>query len=212
MKVRLFTNIFDGKPEEYSLSGEVTGERLIKHFCLDKDKSVIKTPEGVLRDEDYSKPLEYHCVWIYLVPKGTVVAIITGVIIATAVVVGVTLSVMAWLKSLTNINAPKLNSAASLRGSTNTARLNQRLPLILGRYKVTPDLASQVYSSYSENEQFIHQIFLFGYKAPQRGIALVMTTGTEYSEYLETEHDMNVLTETYNSVLDILLGSFKPVK
>lgn len=54
--------------------------------------------------------------------------------------------------------------------------------------------------------------FLFGYKAPQRGIALVMTTGTEYSEYLETEHDMNVLTETYNSVLDILLGSFKPVK
>lgn len=188
MKVRLFTNIFDGKPEEYSFSGEVTGERLIKHFCLDKDKSVIKTPEGVLRDEDYSKPLEYHCVWIYLVPKGTVVAVIAGVIIATAVVVGVTLSVMAWLKSLTNINAPKLNSAASLRGSTNTARLNQRLPLILGRYKVTPDLASQVYSSYSENEQFIHQIFLFGYKDVVVDLDTLKIGTTPVSKYSEISY------------------------
>ena len=55
--------------------------------------------------------------------------------------------------------------------------------------------------------------FLFGYKAPQRGIALVMTTGTEYSEFLETEWDKNVLTDTYQNARKILLGAFfKTVK
>ena len=54
--------------------------------------------------------------------------------------------------------------------------------------------------------------FLFSYKAPKRGIALVMTTGTEYSEFLEAERDKNVLTETYNSVADIMFSSFKPIQ
>ena len=41
---------------------------------------------------------------------------------------------------------------------------------------------------------------------------IVMTTGTEYSEFLEAERDTNVLTETYNSVADIVFGSFKPIR
>ena len=38
-----------------------------------------------------------------------------------------------------------------------------------------------------------------------------MTTGTEYSEYLENVRNLNVLTDTSKSGKDILLKELKPM-
>lgn len=54
--------------------------------------------------------------------------------------------------------------------------------------------------------------FLKSFKeAPEKGFAIVMTTGTEYSVYIETVHDLNVLTDTWQNARHILLSNMKPI-
>ena len=54
--------------------------------------------------------------------------------------------------------------------------------------------------------------FLQSYKgSPKKGYAIVMTTGTEYSVYLENTRKLNVLTETYQGLKSILLDNLKPI-
>lgn len=50
------------------------------------------------------------------------------------------------------------------------------------------------------------------YKAPKKGIALVMTTGTEYSEFLEQEIGLDVLTKTFKDAPTILAKNWRPIK
>lgn len=55
--------------------------------------------------------------------------------------------------------------------------------------------------------------FLSKYKnAPKKGFAIVVTTGTEYSEYLEAVRGLNVLSATYAQAKNILLSNLKPMK
>lgn len=55
--------------------------------------------------------------------------------------------------------------------------------------------------------------FLSSYKPfITKGFSVVMTTGTEYSEYLENVRNLNVLTDTYKSSKGILLEELKPMK
>lgn len=51
--------------------------------------------------------------------------------------------------------------------------------------------------------------FLKEHKAPRGSLALVMTTGTEYSEYIEEVHGLDVLTGTYLQAMKILSSTFK---
>lgn len=54
------------------------------------------------------------------------------------------------------------------------------------------------------------QKFLRGYKPDNvDGISLVMTTGTEYSQYIEDVRKLNVLTETKLSVGGLVNGVFR---
>ena len=54
--------------------------------------------------------------------------------------------------------------------------------------------------------------FLMSFKpAVRKGFSDVMTTGTEYSEYLENVRNLNVLTDTFNSSKDIVLKELKPM-
>nr|DAF05833.1 MAG TPA: hypothetical protein [Caudoviricetes sp.]DAS57009.1 MAG TPA: hypothetical protein [Caudoviricetes sp.] len=46
----------------------------------------------------------------------------------------------------------------------------------------------------------------------KKGFSVVMTTGTEYSEYLENVRNLNVLTDTYKSAKGIVLEELKPMK
>lgn len=54
--------------------------------------------------------------------------------------------------------------------------------------------------------------FLKSYKAPSDGIGLVMCTGTEYSNYLESRKGLNVLSDTYDYAESISKMTFKPMK
>lgn len=54
---------------------------------------------------------------------------------------------------------------------------------------------------------------LQGLSPKTRGLSIVMTTGTEYSTYLESVHHLNVLSDTAkgNNVKNLLYASFKPL-
>ena len=52
--------------------------------------------------------------------------------------------------------------------------------------------------------------FLSGY-TPKGKFSLVFTTGTEYSAYLENVLNLNVLTDSLDTVKSDLLKSFKPI-
>ena len=54
--------------------------------------------------------------------------------------------------------------------------------------------------------------FINSYKAPRKGIALVMTTGTEYSEFLEQEAGLDVLTKTFKDAPTILAKNWRPIQ
>lgn len=55
--------------------------------------------------------------------------------------------------------------------------------------------------------------FLMSYKpAVRKGFSVVMTTGTEYSEYLENVRNLNVLTDTFQSAKGIVLEELKPME
>lgn len=54
--------------------------------------------------------------------------------------------------------------------------------------------------------------FLKSYHAKKDTIQIVMTTGTEYSEYLEVVAGLDVLTGTYEAAKTILAQGFKPIQ
>lgn len=54
--------------------------------------------------------------------------------------------------------------------------------------------------------------FLKAYKAPSDGVGLVMCTGTEYSNYLESKKGLNVLSDTFDYAESIAKMTFKPMK
>ncbi|MEX3915969.1 host specificity factor TipJ family phage tail protein [Paraburkholderia sp. BR10872] len=47
----------------------------------------------------------------------------------------------------------------SLQSSGNSARLLDSMPAAYGRMKLTPDLASQPYTEYSDNDQYLYELF-----------------------------------------------------
>ena len=47
---------------------------------------------------------------------------------------------------------------------------------------------------------------------PRNGYAIVMTTGTEYSVYIEQTHGLNVLTDTFQHAKAIFTKNWKPVR
>lgn len=54
--------------------------------------------------------------------------------------------------------------------------------------------------------------FLQSYKdVPRSGYAIVMTTGTEYSVYIEQTHGLNVLTDTFQHAKAIFTKNWKPI-
>lgn len=53
--------------------------------------------------------------------------------------------------------------------------------------------------------------FINSYKAPKKGLALVMTTGTEYSEFLEQMFNLDVLTRTFKEAAKVLDRNWKSI-
>ncbi len=58
-----------------------------------------------------------------------------------------------------NITGTSASPTYALQSSGNMARLLDAIPAIYGRLKSTPDLASQPYTEYVGNEQYLYQLF-----------------------------------------------------
>ena len=53
--------------------------------------------------------------------------------------------------------------------------------------------------------------FINSYNAPKKGFALVMTTGTEYSEFIEQQAGLDVLTKTFKDAKGIISRNWRKI-
>lgn len=157
MRVRVVEDVFNGNCSEFELEGSYTADELRKLLQV-PDAQVLQNgkildPEVILEDEGI--------VVVRVVPgEFATVAAIIGLVIGIA---GLVIGVVALCSIKTPPDIKKVQTNPSLRGSTNNARMGQRLPILLGRHRVYPDVAALPFSSYSDNDQYFHQLFCFGY-------------------------------------------------
>ena len=156
--VRITRNIFSGDYECVRLNGPVSASDIrdmlhIPSALLFRDGKPL-LDDDTISDDDF--------IIAQVVPKGVTAAL--AVLLAISIfgsIVGtvLTLSMLSEVPS-----AKKLQTNPSLRGSTNSARKNQMLPMLLGRHRVYPDVAALPFSVYRNNDQYLRQLFCFGYR------------------------------------------------
>ena len=157
MHIRIVEDVFNGKCAEFELEGRYTAEEL---------RTLLETPDAqVLQNGRILDPeviLDDNMLTIVRVVPGeleTVLSII-GIVVGL-VSAGIGIWALCSIKTPPDIK--KVQTNPSLRGSTNKARLGSRLPILLGRHRVYPDVAALPFSTYSNNDQYFHQLFCFGY-------------------------------------------------
>lgn len=188
MIVRVYTDIFNLKYTEFEVEDGLSADGIIDALRLNPEKIVICTPNGP--QEDMSAPLNYPMVTAVEPPAGYTTMVVLAIIAAVAAVVvaGIAISI-AMNASLAS--TPKVNSYASLRGSSNQARLNGKLPVILGRHLMYPDICAQPYTSYSGDDQYLHQMFCFGYKNVHVDTSTIKIGTTQISKYIEPSYELS---------------------
>ncbi len=203
MRVRLFEDIFTGRHIETELEDGLNGNAVLSELGLDEKQAGIITPEGEVKDLGAS--ISYPFISVYVIPKGATAILITAIIAITAIVTVGVLAACGVFNRMKSI--PKTNAAASLRGSSNQARLNSRLPILLGRQKIFPDLAAQPYTSYESNEQFLHQVFCFGYSDAVIDTSTLKIGNTPIDKYQEVSLSYDPSTDLYpDRAIETYLG------
>lgn len=173
---------------EEDVSSGLSGNEIIDKLGFDPSNCTICTPDGQVSDMD--TPLSYPLISVVLVPGSSAIVatmmiiVIVAVVTATGVAIG-----LAIMNSMNKV--PKIDSAASLRGSSNTARLNKRLPIILGKHLVYPDICAQPYTSYANSEQYLHQMFCFGYRNVKIDESTIKIGTTPISKFTEAEYELS---------------------
>lgn len=156
--VRIIRNIFSGDYESVRLHGPIYTSDLKKELHL--KSAVLFRGNTQLSDNDIVEENDF--ITAQIIPKGataTMAVLVTLSLFAAIVGTAVTLSMIASIPS-----ARKLQENPSLRGSVNTARKNQMLPILLGKHRVYPDVAALPFSVYKNDDQYLRQLFCFGYK------------------------------------------------
>jgi hypothetical protein len=108
---------------------------------------------------------------------GWALAAVGGLLIATgfgagigAALIGAGVGMLAGGTALLNINIPKMkdkektDNDPSIRGGKNQTRPHGRIPVLLGRHRLYPDLAANSFTSIIGNQQYLTQLFCGGYK------------------------------------------------
>lgn len=75
-----------------------------------------------------------------------------------------------------------------LQGGGNTARLLDAMPVVYGRMKVTPDLASQPYSEYAGNDQYLYELFCI--TQGEIEIESILIGDTSIANFSEIEYEI----------------------
>lgn len=186
MRVRLFNNPFNTDHTDRELNGRYTVAALLELLGCDGANCVVYDGESVVRDYDHM--LEQDCVTVRIVPAGLeTIIVLTIAALAIALPVGFAL----YDAFTRQPSMDKVQTSPSLRGSSNTARQGQRLPIVLGRHRVYPDLAAQPYSSYANDNQYLHQLFCFGYRDVVVDTTSLKIGETPLSKYAGAVHEIN---------------------
>lgn len=102
----------------------------------------------------------------------------------------------------------------------NSARLQNPIPVLYGRYRVYPDFASQPYVENSGNEEYLYQLFCIS--QGQISVEKVMIGDTDISSYQEVQYEIvppggavtlfpdNVVTSADVTGLELLGANEKP--
>lgn len=157
MHVRIVEDVFNGKCAEFELEGKYTAGEL---------RTLLEAPDAqVLQNGRILDPeviLDEDILTVVRVVPGELATALAIIGIAVALV-GVGIGIWALCSIKTPPDIKKVQANPSLRGSTNNARKGGRLPILLGRHRVYPDVAALPFSTYSSNDQYFHQLFCFGY-------------------------------------------------
>ncbi len=184
MRVRLFTNPFNTDHIDREINGDCTVASLLEMLGCDGANCVVHDGDTLVRDPAHR--LRCDCVTVRVCPAG-LETILALAVIVFAVAVGFELYDLFTRQP----SVSKIQTSPSLRGSGNTARQGQRLPVVLGRHRVYPDLAAQPYSSYAADDQHLHQLFCFGYRGVIVDPSSIKIGETPLSKYAGATYEIN---------------------
>jgi len=158
------------------------------HYTI--DYAVIIDTDYIVDPADYDKVPKNEYVYVKIVPSGGnkagwmtmglgALAVIAGAILiytgvgagvgAMLIGTGVSMLLGGAVLNWGMPEVPGMDSGAmsqqrsSIQGSRNQARKGSRLPFMLGRHRVVPDLAAMSYTTIVDDDQYVHQMFCGGY-------------------------------------------------
>lgn len=187
MIVRIITNIFNGDYKTRKIDDGLTSRELLSLLKLNESCAAVYDGEALV--EDHNQKLSCQHVTVKIMPGGLTTVLSTIGIVVSAVALGLTI--------YSYFNQPKISkvqTSPSLRGSQNAARQNSRLPILLGRHRVYPDVAALPYTSYASHDQYLHQLFCFGYNNVAIDIATLKIGETPVASYDGVTYDSGFAT------------------
>jgi len=179
MKIRILKNLFTGEYSDHIFHGSACIGELLDQYQCSPGSQIFLNGELVTDLNTIADDVSF--VLVRVVPKDPTAIVFLFIAIGTASLIagGVEL-----YKALTrNPSLPNVQTSPSLRGSTNTARKGERLPILLGHWRIYPDHAALPYSRYADNNQFFVQQFCFGYSDVSLNMATAKIGDTLISKY-----------------------------
>jgi hypothetical protein len=144
-------------------------------------------------------------------------------IISTGVMIAGTFLVNALVppaRAPSSMSATAASPTYTIGAQGNSARLQNPIPVLYGRYRVYPDFASQPYVENIGNQQYLYQLFCIS--QGEIDVEKVMIGDTDISSYGEVEYEIippngagtlfpdNVVTSSDVSGLELLGANEKP--
>nr|WP_321265208.1 phage tail protein [uncultured Sphaerochaeta sp.] len=202
MKIRIQKNLFTGEYSDHLFKGSACiGELLDQYQCSPESQVFLN---GEMVTDLHTIAGDGAFVVVKEVPKGVTALIVTSIVLGVA---GVVLGGVALYKALTaNPSLPNIQTSPSLRGSTNSARKGERLPILLGHWRIYPDHASLPYSRYADNNQFFVQQFCFGYSDVSLDMATAKIGDTLISKYTGVQTSLTPSTLYAARVIESQIG------
>lgn len=166
------------------------------YFEFDKEfKEVIKLAKKLIKKptvkiyyeaqkiSDITKIKDRGVLIIEIAPSDPFTLTVFIVSLSVSVLLAITAVVVMALLNKGSID--KIQVSPSLRGSKNPIRKGGKIPIVLGRYRVFADHGALPFSSYKDDNQYIHQLFNFGYKGTEIDLNTLKIGETKIEKYNE---------------------------
>lgn len=143
---------------------------------------------------------------------GTAALVVMGVMAVVAV--GISAYTLYYMRHMGTPDFSKIQTNPSLRGSRNTARQNNHIPILLGHHRIYPDIASLTYTEYSSDDQYLHELFCFGYNSVQLDTGTLRIGETPFDQFSSASYSIGTgkaAVRVVESAINIKLTGGTPV-